>query len=192
MAGHRIIQHVFIVSSAISAVFGRMEGCIADCCFSPAAKIWLPAVPPLYQHGFPRADQLHTAYDALHFSRNFAGAKRLHAKNGCRHAGFASAAGLYHCHLHHAPVFPGTQGRVRAYPGGGKAAKHSPVRNAGIHGRTNHDVGGQHFGRNCCGSCRKRHRKPMQKDELYPASDWLIMALATLCTVTTIWMGYRL
>lgn len=23
-------------------------------------------------------------------------------------------------------------------------------------------------------------------------SDWLIMALATLCTVTTIWMGYRL
>ena len=108
--------------------------------------------------------------DALHFSRNFAGAKRLHAKNGCRHAGFVSAAGLYHRHLHHAPVFPGNQGGVRAYPGGGKAAKHSPVRNAGIHGRTDHDVGGHHFGRNCCGSCRKRHRKPMQKDELYPDS----------------------
>ena len=56
MAEHRIIRYVFIVTSAISAVFGRMEGRIADCCFSPAAKICIPAMPPHYQYGFSCAD----------------------------------------------------------------------------------------------------------------------------------------
>ena len=106
LAGHRIIRHVSAASSAVSAVFGGMEGRGAYRCFSPAAEIRFSSVPPLDQHGLSRADQLHTAYDALHFSRNFAGAKRLHAKNGCRHAGFASAAGLYHRPLHHGSLPP--------------------------------------------------------------------------------------